>query len=50
MFPTGIAFMAGIVRHGVAAASAPPPTIEAGRPMPGYVAPAAAPIAASVGE
>jgi cytochrome d ubiquinol oxidase subunit I len=50
MFPTGIAFMAGIVRRGVAAASAPPPTIEAGRPMPGYVAPAAAPIAASVGE
>jgi len=50
MFPTGIAFMAGIVRRGVGAASAPPPTIEAGRPIPGYVAPAAAPIAAPVGE
>jgi cytochrome d ubiquinol oxidase subunit I len=43
MFPTGIAFMAGIVRHGVAAATAPPPPIEAGRPMPGYVAPTPVP-------
>ncbi len=38
MFPTGFAFMAGIVRHGVAAANAPPPPIEAGRPAPPYVA------------
>jgi cytochrome d ubiquinol oxidase subunit I len=38
MFPTGIAFMAGIVRHGVGAATATPPPIEAGRPIPGYVA------------
>jgi cytochrome d ubiquinol oxidase subunit I len=50
LFPTGIAFMAGIVRRGVGAASAPPPTIEAGRPIPGYVAPGATPIAAPVGE
>jgi cytochrome d ubiquinol oxidase subunit I len=37
MFPTGIAFMAGIVRRGVAAAAGAPPAIEAGRPMPPYV-------------
>jgi cytochrome d ubiquinol oxidase subunit I len=43
MFPTGIAFMAGIVRRGVAAATAPPPPIQAGRPIPGYVAPTSAP-------
>jgi cytochrome d ubiquinol oxidase subunit I len=42
MFPTGIAFMAGIVRRGIAAAATPPPTIEAGRPMPPYVAPTTA--------
>jgi cytochrome d ubiquinol oxidase subunit I len=48
MFPTGIAFMAGIVRRGVAAASTPPPPIEAGRPIPPYVAPI--PTAAPVGE
>jgi cytochrome d ubiquinol oxidase subunit I len=40
MFPTGIAFMAGIVRRGVAAAAGSPSAIEAGRPMPPYVAPA----------
>ena len=43
MFPTGIAFMAGIVRRGVAAATTSPPPIEAGRPMPPYVAPTPAP-------
>jgi cytochrome d ubiquinol oxidase subunit I len=43
MFPTGIAFMAAIVRRGVAAATEPPTAIEAGRPMPAYVAPAPAP-------
>ncbi len=37
MFPTGIGFMAGIVRRGVAAAIEPPPLIEAGRPIPPYV-------------
>jgi cytochrome d ubiquinol oxidase subunit I len=37
MFPTGIAFMAGIVKGGVDAASAEPPKIEAGRPAPPYV-------------
>ena len=42
MFPTGIAFMAAIVRRGVAQAVAPPPPIEAGRPMPPYVASAPA--------
>ena len=43
MFPTGIAFMAGVVRRGVGAATTPPSPTEAGRPMPGYVAQAAAP-------
>jgi cytochrome d ubiquinol oxidase subunit I len=43
MFPTGIAFMAAIVHRGVAGATEPPPAIEAGRPMPAYVAPAPAP-------
>jgi cytochrome d ubiquinol oxidase subunit I len=37
MFPTGIAVMAGIVRRGVTGAAAPSP-VEAGRPMPPYVA------------
>jgi cytochrome d ubiquinol oxidase subunit I len=40
MYPTGIGFMAGIVRRGVAEAAAlPPPDIEAGRPMPPFVHP-----------
>lgn len=43
MFPTGIAFMAGIVRRGVSEASLVPPPIEAGRPMPPYVAPTPTP-------
>ena len=38
MFPTGFAFMAGIVRRGVLAATAPPDPIEAGRPIPPFVA------------
>jgi cytochrome d ubiquinol oxidase subunit I len=39
MFPTGIAVMAGLVRRGVAAAESDGPAeIEAGRPMPPYVA------------
>jgi cytochrome d ubiquinol oxidase subunit I len=42
MFPTGMAFMAGIVRKGVAAATTPPPPIEAGRPIPPFVATTAA--------
>jgi cytochrome d ubiquinol oxidase subunit I len=49
MFPTGFAFMAGIVRNGVAAADEEAvPEIEAGRPIPPFVAhiPAAAPIPA----
>ena len=51
MFPTGIAYMAGLVRHGVAAATAAAaPPIEAGRPMPGYVAPAPAPAPVPAGE
>ncbi len=50
MFPTGIAFMAGIVRRGVAAAAAPSPPIQAGRPMPGYVAPTPTPRPLPVGE
>ena len=51
MFPTGFAFMAGIVRRGVASADvAPTPPIEAGRPMPPYVAPVAAPALAPAGE
>jgi cytochrome d ubiquinol oxidase subunit I len=41
MFPTGFAFMAGIVRRGVLAATAPPDPIEAGRPIPPFVAAAA---------
>ncbi len=48
MFPTGIGFMAGIVRRGVAAATATPPPIEAGRPIPGYVVPT--PAATPAGE
>jgi hypothetical protein len=44
MFPTGIAFMAGIVACGVDAAGAAPPAIEAGRPVPGYIAPAPVPV------
>jgi len=51
MFPTGIAFMAGLVRRGVAAATAsPPPAIEAGRPMPPYVAPTPTIAHATAGE
>ena len=51
MFPTGFAFMAGIVRRGVASVDvAPTPPIEAGRPMPPYVAPVAAPALAPAGE
>jgi hypothetical protein len=51
MFPTGIAFMAGIVRRGVGAATgSPPPVIEAGRPMPPYVAPAPTIAHATAGE
>jgi hypothetical protein len=38
MFPTGFAFMAGIVRRGVAVAQAPPDPIQAGRPIPPFVA------------
>jgi cytochrome d ubiquinol oxidase subunit I len=39
MFPTGIAVMAGLVRRGVAAAESDAvPPIEAGRPIPPYVA------------
>lgn len=38
VFPTGIAFMAGIVRRGVTAAATTTPHIEAGRPMSPYVA------------
>ncbi len=37
MFPTGIAFMAGIVRHGVGAATGAATAHRGGRPMPGYV-------------
>jgi hypothetical protein len=32
MFPTGIAFMAGLVRRGPQAADAEPSAIESGRP------------------
>jgi cytochrome d ubiquinol oxidase subunit I len=40
MFPTGFAFMAGIVRNGVAAAEQDAvPEIEAGRSAPPFVAP-----------
>jgi cytochrome d ubiquinol oxidase subunit I len=39
MYGAGLAFMAGIVRHGVAEAdAAPTPPIEAGRPIPPFVA------------
>ncbi len=48
MFPTGIAFIAGIVKQG-AAAPEPPPDIEAGRPVPPYLAKPAR-IPAPVGE
>ncbi len=41
MFPTGFAVMAGIVRRGVGAGAVAPP-VEAGRPMPPYVAPPSA--------
>ena len=41
MFPTGFAFMAGLVRRGVTAAEVEPAPIEAGRPMPPYVVPVA---------
>ena len=50
MFPTGFAFMAGIVKRGVAEASLEPPSIEAGRSIPPYVASVAAPAIAPVGE
>ena len=49
MFPTGIAFMAGLVRRGVTGDATPPP-IEAGRPIPPYVAPLAVPSAMPAGE
>jgi cytochrome d ubiquinol oxidase subunit I len=39
MYPTGLAFMAGLVRKGVSAAADDPPVIEAGRSIPPYVAP-----------
>ena len=42
MFPTGFAFMAGLVRRGVTGAEADSALIEAGRPMPPYVVPVAA--------
>ena len=48
MFPTGFAFMAGIVRRGVVGADASHPPIEAGRPMPPYVAAAATPLSPSI--
>ena len=41
MFPTGFAFMAGIVRRGVAAATLPPSLVEAGKAVSPYVAAAA---------
>ena len=50
MFPTGFAFMAGIVRRGVAEAELAPQPIEAGRPMPPYVATVPTPALAPVGE
>ena len=50
MFPSGIAVMAGLVRSGVAAADSDAlPDIEAGRPMPPYVA-SAARVPEAVGE
>ncbi len=49
MFPTGIAFMAGIVRHGVGPAVILPP-IQAGRPIPPYVVPAAEPDVVPTGD
>jgi len=50
MFPTGIAFMAGVVARGVNAAGTGPTTIEAGRPIPAYIAPVPAPAPLPVGE
>ena len=50
MFPTGFAVMAGIVRRGVTAADNEPAPIEAGRPMPPYVVPAAGAPVPAVGE
>ena len=41
MFPTGFAFMAGLVRRGVTGVETDPAPIEAGRPMPPYVVPVA---------
>jgi cytochrome d ubiquinol oxidase subunit I len=43
MFPTGIAFMAGIVRRGAGEASPGAAVIEAGRPIPPFVLPARQP-------
>jgi cytochrome d ubiquinol oxidase subunit I len=40
MFPTGIAFMAGIVRRGAGEANVQPAHVEAGRTISPYVAPA----------
>ena len=46
MFPTGLAFMAGIVRRGVAASDAAPSgPIEAGRPAPAPIATQFVPLA-----
>jgi len=50
MFPTGIAFMAGVVARGVDAAGTVPPTIEAGRSIPAYIATAPVPAPVPVGE
>lgn len=50
MFPTGFAFMAGIVRNGVAAAEGPPPAVEAGRTIPPFIAPVQVPAPAPAGE
>ena len=36
-FPTGFAFMAGIVRRGVGEATRPPALVEAGRAISPYV-------------
>ena len=41
MFPTGFVVMAGLVRRGVSKGDETPAPIEAGRPMPPYVVPAA---------
>jgi cytochrome d ubiquinol oxidase subunit I len=40
MFPTGFAFMAGIVRRGCDAATETPPPVQAGRPVTPYLTPA----------